>query len=55
MFGKLLRKLGLGAVEATVADTVLTRVVDTATGGAASKVEGVVKAVSGEVKRRKKR
>lgn len=53
MFGKLLKKLGLGAVEAKVADTVLTRVADAATHGAASKVEDAVQAASGEVRRRK--
>ena len=42
MFGKLLRKLGLGTVEATVADTVLKQVADRTTGGIASRVEAII-------------
>lgn len=54
MFGKLLRKLGLGEVETKVADTILTGIADKATGGAASKAEDAVKAVGKAVKKRKK-
>ena len=42
MFGKLFRKLGLGAVEATVADSVIKQVADTATGGIAGRVEKLI-------------
>lgn len=55
MFGKLLRKIGLGPIEAKIADTILEGVADRATGGAASKVEDAVEAIGKEVKRRKKR
>lgn len=55
MFGKLLKKLGLGTAEAQVADAVLSRVADAATGGAAGKVEDAVDAVGKEVRRRKRK
>ena len=42
MFGKIFRKLGLGAVEATVVDNVIKQVADTATGGIAGRVEKLI-------------
>lgn len=45
MFGKLLRKLGLGDGETKIADTILTGIANKATGGAASKVEDVVQTI----------
>lgn len=53
MFGRLLRKLGLGRAEAQIADTILEEVADRATGGAASAIEDAVEVVGREVKRRK--
>lgn len=46
MFKKLLKKLGLGIVETEIIDSVVTKVANRATHGAASKVEDVVKTVT---------
>lgn len=53
MFRGLLSKLGLGKVEAYIADEAIKGVANKATGGAAGKVEAAVEAVAGEVKKRK--
>lgn len=55
MFKGLLKKIGLGAKETAIADAILSEVADKATGGAASQVDEAVQAVSGEVKRRKRK
>ena len=53
MFKGLLKKIGLGAKETAIADAVLSKVADAATGGAASEIDQAVQGVGREIKRRK--